>query len=64
MEIFFPHDKFLDGKYPPHNPLFSTPSQPKTPPETFNTLPKNHYYMQTLVKICNLQPLPTGTVEE
>ena len=25
MEIFFPHDKFLHGKYPPHNPLFSTP---------------------------------------
>ena len=25
MEIFFPHDKFFNGKFPPHNPLFSTP---------------------------------------
>ena len=30
-------------------------SQPKNPPENVCTLPKNHYYMQTLVKICNLQ---------
>ena len=26
MEIFFPHDKFLDGKFPQYIPLFSTPS--------------------------------------
>ena len=25
MEIFFPHDKFLYGKFPQHSPLFSTP---------------------------------------
>ena len=25
MEMFFPHDKFLHGKFTPHNPLFSTP---------------------------------------
>ena len=39
MEIFFPHDKFLDG-------LFSTPaSNQKNPPENACTLPNNHYYM-------------------
>ena len=26
MEIFFPHDKFLDGKFTQHIPLFSTPA--------------------------------------
>ena len=25
MEIFFPHDQFLDGKFPQYTPLFSTP---------------------------------------
>ena len=25
MEIFFPQDKFLHGKFPPHSPLFLTP---------------------------------------
>ena len=25
MEIFFPHDKFLHGKFPKCNPLFPTP---------------------------------------
>ena len=26
MEIFFPHDKFLDGKFPQYIRLFSTPA--------------------------------------
>ena len=29
--IFFPHDKFLHGKFPLHNPLFSTPLSRKIP---------------------------------
>ena len=29
MEIFFPHDKFLDGKLPQYIPLFSTPPPTK-----------------------------------
>ena len=29
MEIFFPHDKFLGGKFPQHIPLFSTPASNK-----------------------------------
>ena len=32
MEIFFPHDKFLDGKFPEHIPLLSThPPNQKIP---------------------------------
>ena len=45
MEIFFPHDKFLDGKLPKHILLFSTLPQPKNPPENVCTIPNNHYYM-------------------
>ena len=29
MEIFFPHDKFLDGKLPQNIPLFSNPPPTK-----------------------------------
>ena len=57
MEIFFPHDKFLQEKFPQHIPLFSPSSpQPKNPPENVCTLPNNHYYMQTLVKIVTYSP--------
>ena len=45
MEIFFPHDKFLQGNFPQYIPLFPTPPQPKNPPENVCTLPDNHYYM-------------------
>ena len=46
MENFFPHDKFLDEKFPQHIPLFSTPASNKeNPPENACTLPNNHYYM-------------------
>ena len=42
----------------PHiTPSSQPPSQPKNPPENVCTLPKSHYYMQTPVKICNLQAL-------
>ena len=34
MEIFFPHDKFPQGKFPQHIPLFSTPPNQKIPLET------------------------------
>ena len=58
MEIFLPHDKFLHGKFPQQFPLLNLSSQPKNPPENVYPLPNNHYYMQTHVKIWNLQPLP------
>ena len=45
MEIFFPNDKFLDGKFDQHIPLLSTPPQPKNPPENVCTLPDKHYDM-------------------
>ena len=48
MEIFFPHDKFLDGNFPQHIPLFSTPTPPpqsKNPPENVCTFPNTHYYL-------------------
>ena len=32
MEIFFPHDKFLDVKFPQHIPLFSAPPPTKKYP--------------------------------
>ena len=32
MEIFFPHDKFLDEKFPHHIHLFSTPPPTKKCP--------------------------------
>ena len=46
MEILFPHDKFLHGKYPQHNPCFSSgviwngggitaPPRPRLAPQTF-----------------------------
>ena len=59
IEFMFPHDIFLQGKILPHSPLPSTPPpKPKKIPENDCTLPNNHYYMQTQVKVCNLQPLP------
>ena len=46
MEIFFPHDQVLDGKFPQYIPLFSTPlPDQKNSPENTCTLPNNHYYM-------------------
>ena len=45
MEIVLPHYKLLDGKFPQHIPLFSTPPPTKNPPENASTLPNNHYYM-------------------
>ena len=46
MEIFFPHDRFLNGKFPQHIPLLPTPPpNQKNPPENVCTLPNNHYYM-------------------
>ena len=45
MEIFFPQDKFLQGKFPQHIPLFSAPPPTKKLPENACILPNNHYYM-------------------
>ena len=45
MEIFFPHDKFLDEKLPQYIPSSQPFPQPKNPPEKACTLPNNHYYM-------------------
>ena len=62
MEIFFPHDKSLHGKILPHSPVFPIRPHPnvKCPAENVCTLHNNHYYMQTMVKVYNLQPLPRG----
>ena len=45
MEILLPHEKFLHGKFPPHNsPLSPQPlPQLKNPPENVCTLTNNHY---------------------
>ena len=46
MEIFFLPLQILEGKFPQHIPLFSTPPpNQENPPENACTLPNNHYYM-------------------
>ena len=50
MEILSFHGT-LYGKIFPCNPL---PIQEKNFPENVCTLPNNHYYMYTPVKVCNL----------
>ena len=62
MKFLFSHNKFLKGKILLRSPLLSTltPHLPKqkNPPEKACKLQSNHYCMYTLVKVCNLQPLP------
>ena len=53
MDIFFPHDKFLHGKFPQHIPSSQPLPQPKNPPEKVCTLPNNPYYMQALLAYSN-----------
>ena len=62
MEIFFPHDNFLHGNYPPHNSISSTPSpNQKLPLKTSVHFPITQFPItKTVVKVCNLQPLPRG----
>ena len=46
MEIFFPHDKFLDWKFPKHFPLFSTPASNQ------KILLKTPVYFPITITIC------------
>ena len=59
MEIFFPHDKFLHRKFPPHNPL------PSTLPPTKKILLKASVHFPITItmynywsKFVNCNPLP------
>ena len=48
MKLFFPHDKFLQEKFPQHIPLFSTP-----PPPTNLKIPqKTSVLFQITITIC------------
>ena len=59
MEILFLHENVLHGKILPRNPIPQPPTQKKSP-ENVCILTNNQYYMQTMGKVHNLQPLLRG----
>ena len=54
MEIFSPMTNPSMESSPKMSPSFQPLPQPKNPPENVCILPNNHYYIQALVKVCNL----------